>query len=219
MKFLYIIVEGKTEETFVNSLLRPYFAEKGFYNVINLRIQTSKGHKGGFVNYQHLKNDITNLLKHPEAIVTTLVDFFRLPTNIPNFETCMKMQNATLQVECLEKSMSKDIASQERFLPYIQKFEFEALLFSKIEVFETIFDNSIKNKIENIRKQYPNPEDINSGANTSPSKRLLSIISNYDKVIDGNSIALETGITEILNACPRFKAWIELLKEKLDINA
>lgn len=45
----------------------------------------------------------------------------------------------------------------------------------------------------------------------APSKRLLAIKENYDKVIEGNLIALEIGIEKILEKCPRFKAWIEKL--------
>ena len=36
---------------------------------------------------------------------------------------------------------------------------------------------------------------------------------DYEKVIEGNLIALEVGMNEILIKCPRFKAWIEKLIE------
>jgi hypothetical protein len=33
----------------------------------------------------------------------------------------------------------------------------------------------------------------------------------YDKVFEGNLIALEIGIHTILEKCPRFRAWVEKL--------
>ncbi|WP_289220924.1 DUF4276 family protein, partial [Xylanibacter rodentium] len=60
-KRLYIVVEGQSEEEFVNSLLAPYFLSYDIY-IFPMIIHTSKGHKGGFVNYHHLKNDINKLL-------------------------------------------------------------------------------------------------------------------------------------------------------------
>ena len=59
---LYIVVEGQTEEEFIKDLLAPYLQCEGIY-VYPVIIHTSKGHKGGFVNYDHLKNDINKLLK------------------------------------------------------------------------------------------------------------------------------------------------------------
>ena len=60
MKRLFIVVEGQTEEAFVNELMSPYFIQNGIYDVRPVLIQTSKGHKGGFVNYEHLKNDCSD---------------------------------------------------------------------------------------------------------------------------------------------------------------
>ena len=57
MKRLYIIVEGQTEQEFVNSVIAPYMQQHGVYTVTPLLIRTSKTGRGGFVNYEHLKND------------------------------------------------------------------------------------------------------------------------------------------------------------------
>lgn len=212
---LIIVVEGKTEEEFVNELLRPYFYSFGLYNVTAIKIQTSKGFKGGFVNYQHLKRDILRLLHEPNTLVTTFVDYFRIPTNLPNYDNCIKLSQVGDRIVCLEASMKSDIGYQDRFIPYIQQHEFESLLFTKSESFSTYYDSKIVSAIEKIAEQYDNPEDINDNPNTAPSKRLLSIITNYKKVTDGNLIALETGIEQILAKCPRFCTWIEKLQSEL----
>ena len=212
---LIIVVEGKTEEEFVNELLRPYFYSFGLYNITAIKIQTSKGFKGGFVNYQHLKRDILRLLHEPNTLVTTFVDYFRIPTNLPNYDNCIKLSQVGDRIVCLEASMKSDIGYQDRFIPYIQQHEFESLLFTKSESFSTYYDSKIVSAIEKIVAQYDNPEDINDNPNTAPSKRLLSIITNYKKVTDGNLIALETGIEQILIKCPRFRIWVEKLQSEL----
>ena len=80
MKRLFIVVEGQTEEAFVNELMSPYFIQNGIYDVRPVLIQTSKGHKGGFVNYEHLKNDLFRLLRSQgqDVVVSTFVDFFQM---------------------------------------------------------------------------------------------------------------------------------------------
>lgn len=40
-------------------------------------------------------------------------------------------------------------------------------------------------------------------------EQLLAIKDDYDKVTEGNLIALEIGISTILERCPRFRSWIE----------
>ncbi len=85
MKRLFIVVEGQTEEAFVKELMIPHFINNGIYDVRPILIQTSKSHKGGLVNYAHLKNDLQRLLKSQgqDVIVSTFVDFFRCP-KLPN---------------------------------------------------------------------------------------------------------------------------------------
>jgi hypothetical protein len=46
MKYLIIVVEGQTEQEFVNDILRPYFAEHGIYHVSARLIRTSRSGKG-----------------------------------------------------------------------------------------------------------------------------------------------------------------------------
>ena len=65
-----------------------------------------------------------------------------------------------------------------------------------------------------IIEEFPNPEDINSRPEKAPSKRIIEIKGNYEKVAEGNLLALEIGIGEMLKRCPRFQAWIENLKSQ-----
>lgn len=211
-KRLYIIVEGQTEQGFVFDLIAPFFLKYGIY-VYPVLIQTSKGHKGGFVNYQHLRNDINRLLKSQgqDIIVTTFVDFFRCP-ELPDKDSWGNISDHRMQVGEMEAAIKKDI-DDKRFYPYIQLHEFETVLFSSEKGFKTYYDDSINHKIQEIIRLYPNPEDINSTPEGAPSKRILKIIPDFDKVTNGIIIALEIGMETIMETCPRFRNWVNTLIE------
>ena len=217
MKRLYIVVEGQTEQEFVNALIAPYLQRYNIYDVTPIKIRTSKTGRGGFVNYLHLKNDVMKLLHSPkyDFIVSTFIDFFRIP-EVPYRERWTSKSTHLEQVIEMEKCIFDDIGDH-RFIPYIQLHEFEALLFSSNKGFETYFTESEAIKTQEIINAFNNPEEINSSPEGAPSKRLLSIKREYNKVIEGNLIALEIGINEILTKCPKFNSWItRLIKASRD---
>ena len=179
MKRLYVIVEGQTEQEFVNSMIAPYLLQYEIYNVTPLLIRTSKSGRGGFVNYEHLRNDVKRLLHSPkdDFVVTTFVDYFRIP-DVPHKEMWGQKKIHVEQVVEMEKCMGEDI-QDSRFIPYIQMHEFEALLFASNKGFNTYFDENLSEQTDAIVHAYENPKDINSTPQGAPSKRILSIKPNY----------------------------------------
>ena len=215
MKRLIIVVEGQTEEEFVKEILAPYLLKQQIFSVTPIKIATSKTAKGGFVNFIHLKNDASKYLKENGTIVSMFVDFFRLPNSVPNYNSCINGNIlADDKINCLEIAISNEI-NHPNFVPYIQKHEFESLLFSGNEGFSVLYEEKIYSQTLQIINEHPNPEDINSSPHTAPSKRIIKILPNYEKVVDGNLIALELGIDRILEKCPRFKNWVDTLINKL----
>lgn len=148
-----------------------------------------------------------------DYIVTTFIDFFRLPHDMPHYEDCMKKPDKIEQIQSLEAAINEAI-DDRRFFSYIQLHEFEALLFSSNKGFEYYFSEELAAKTASIISSYDNPEDINTSPEGAPSKRLLAIKSGYNKVLEGNLIALEIGIKSILEKCPRFAEWIKTIIEK-----
>lgn len=213
MKRLYIIVEGQTEQEFVRTLIAPYLQKRNIHEVTPILIRTSKTGRGGFVNYQHLKSDAKRLLKSQKKdfVVSMFVDFFRCP-EVPCKERWSVKISHTERVEEMEQCIKDDI-KDERFIPYIQLHEFEALLFASNVGFSTFFTEKQKEKAQQIINSYDNPEDINTTPEGAPSKRILVIKEDYDKVLEGNLIALEIGLSKIMEKCPRFRGWIEKLIE------
>ena len=213
MKRLYIVVEGQSEQEFVKSTLSPYLNGKGIFSVSPILIKTSKHGRGGHVNATHLANTINGLLKETQdtqIIVTTFIDLFRIPTNMPGYDNAQLLSNSIAQVEYLEGCLAEAIGDR-RFYPYIQRHEFEALVFSSNIGFEKYFTEDQASRTEVIVNGFNNPEDVNSSPESSPSKLILAIVPDYDKVLFGNLLALEIGIDVILSRCPRFATWVSEL--------
>lgn len=139
------------------------------------------------------------------------VDFFRCP-EVPQKERWSEKTNHLDQIVEMEKCIYEDI-NDPRFIPYIQLHEFEALLFTSNDGFTAFLSEEQAKETQQIIASYDNPEDINTTPMGAPSKRLLAIKDDYDKVIEGNLIALEIGFLKIMEKCPRFKAWMEKLIE------
>lgn len=215
MKRLYIVVEGHAEQEFVNEILRPYLNSFGLYDVTPVLIHTSKTGKGGFVNYDHLNNTVVPLLrtKGNDIVVTTFVDYFRIPTNTPHYEECIKLGSNKDIVVKLEQCIDENI-NDRRFFSYIQLHEFEALLFSNNNGFKEYFTEEQAKLTNAIVNEFDNPEDINTRPQHAPTKRILSIKENYNKPIEGNHIAIEIGINDIIKRCPRFAMWVNELIQR-----
>lgn len=209
MKRVVIVVEGQTEQEFVNSLLAPYLRGFGILSTTPVLVRTSRSGRGGMINYQHFANTVKMQLRSSKTdfVVTSFIDFFRLPNTMPEYDKSMAESDDVRRVEALEAAIDKDV-SDSRFFSYLQLHEFEALLFSDNKGFELYFPEKVFRQTSDIIAHYANPEEINSSPEGAPSKRLLRITPEYNKVLEGNLVALEIGIETILNKCPRFAGWV-----------
>ena len=213
-RVLNILVEGETEKEFVNNSIYHYLLRHEIGNIRPITIETSPGFKGGDVRYQtRFKTNILNLLRGREdMIVTSLIDFYKLRNDFPKYNESKAISNVIDRVSFLESACMEDI-NDHRFIPYIQLHEFEGLLFSDTKGFDLFNEIPAANLLElkKIVSTFPNPEMINEGNETAPSKRLAKLIPSYQKPLYGNMIALENNFETILAKCPRFKTWIDTL--------
>lgn len=212
MKRLVFLVEGETEVVFVNQHIIPYLYELGYKNPMHAQkiITNRRLHKkGGNINYQYLENDINRIIAQGNVIITTFLDFFRLPTDFPGYSANVA------DIGIIEENIHNKLNNHSDIIPYIQKHEMEALMYSSMDGFEFVVDDdNVLDQLRQIVDKYNNPEDINSGLETAPSKRLLKIF-NYDKVVDGGFILEVIGIHSILDKCPRFASWLKKIENKL----
>lgn len=216
MKRIIIICEGQTEAEFCKVILIPYFQSKDIY----LETPLIKKSKGGIVKWEELKKQILlHLQTDTTAFVTTFIDYYGINRKhvFPNWQEADAEPNRNKRMDILENAMSIEIDDKFRYkyLPYIQLHEFEGLLFNDISIFySTILEQEIIGRKELIDtfQNYPNPELINDGSETAPSKRLDRIIAGYDKVVYGSILAEEIGLVKMRAKSPRFNNWIEKME-------
>jgi hypothetical protein len=216
---LNFIVEGQTEETFVNRMIMPHLVT---YSIdVSVRCVTTGRKKnrvfrGGMPSYLKIKNDIKGWLSEDrEAYLTTFFDFYGLTNDFPGYQEALSKQTIAQKLCCLEASFSKDIENI-RLIPYIQLYEFEALLYSNTSILdETMQIYSFKsklNQLNDIINSYPSPEHINNDPNTTPSKRLLNLYEGYEKITHGCDAAELIGLSSMRQKCNLFNQWLTTLE-------
>ncbi len=204
---LAVSVEGQTEEEFVKRVLYPHLlAHKVWAEPILLGRARTPRVGGGNVNRERLISEMANFRRSLDA-VTSLVDFY-------GFKGKGDIGIEQLEAQLRDKIQEKTGANQSEIIPYIQKHEFEGLLFSNVSALaETIdVEPRVASKFSTIRQAFQNPEEINDNYATAPSRRILELAPKYRKRLHGPIIAEETGLAKIRAECPRFNAWIETLE-------
>lgn len=222
MKRIIIICEGQTEQQFCNDVLQAHFNAKEIY----IQNPTISKTGGGIVNWEALKHQIeTHLKRDNTAIVTTLIDFYGIHAShkYPNWLQAKQEVDKFKGMDIIETAMRLGVLPElrDRFIPYIQLHEFEAILFSDINVFNNNFESEdfldYDYLVETIDSN-SNPEMINDSPETAPSKRLAKIIKGYHsdtenmKVFYGSLLSHDIGLNTIRAKCLRFNNWITRLE-------
>ena len=137
MNRVVVVCEGDTEEEFVRDVLAPGFYGVGLYLEPQM-VETSPGYRGGALNYDRVKPHLRNTLRQKSApVVTTLFDLYKLDKRFPGFEQSRALPDLGQRLDVLRRELHADVVAAAgcqpgRFIPYIQPYEFEALLFSDV---------------------------------------------------------------------------------------
>lgn len=215
---VHVICEGQTEETFINEVLMKPVLLKGVHLIPTLL--GKPGHKGGNVKYSRIRTDIrARLLGEATAYCTTLFDFYALDSDFPGKSQALQQSTATAKSATLCQAFAAQLETSlgqnamQRFIPYVQMYEFEALLFSDPDAFARgLCQDYLATSFQRIRQTFPSPEDINDGPETAPSKRVLKSCRQYEKPLHGTLAALEIGLDTIRSECQLFDAWLTRLE-------
>ena len=148
-----------------------------------------------------------------------MFDLYALPNDFPDYEAAKALGEPYKRVAALETAFAKAI-NDERFIPYIQLHEFEALLFCGIEHLAKRYPGC-EGRCEQLRidlEKAGNPELINNSPNTAPSKRIIKAIDgdkkrhyNYNKPVTGKEVTKSVGIDGLRTQCKHFDEWIKKL--------
>lgn len=215
---VHIICEGQTEETFIKEVLNDYLTPRDIYT--SPALVGKPGHKGGNISFDRLKPDLCNrLLGDTNAYCTTFFDFYGLSNSFPGYAESASQSDISNKADIVQNALRDKLSplvgdtALQRFIPYVQMYEFEALLFSDPASFARGIDNpSLETPLRSIRDEFNTPEAINDNPLTAPSKRILSLVPSYEKPILGTLAALEIGLPTILSECALFRRWIETIE-------
>ena len=195
---LAIVAEGQTEAEFAKGVLADHLRQK--------KIEPTPVVMGGNVSVERVAQRMAKLYRSHNA-VTSLVDFYGFKrkgnASADDLETKIRGQ--------VRKTIRRDW-DERKVLPYVQRHEFEALLFADVDAFSSIdVDEDGVDRLQEIRSQFDTPEDINDDRDTAPSKRISQVVP-YRKAVDGPVVAAEIGLEKMRLACPRFGKWLEQLE-------
>jgi hypothetical protein len=196
MTRLGISVEGATEREFVNRLLRPHLLRYGVdAKAIDLR---------GNVSLDKIRGVLPALLGGFDH-VSTLYDFYRF-----------KGRGART-VDELEAAIGALVEPDRssRLTPYVQRYEFEALLFAvpKHAVDWLQGTPAHLSEMEEAVRRSGSPELVNDSVETSPSHRMQKLFAGYDKKLHGPEIIELAGLELVRAECTRFDAWLTRLEQ------
>jgi len=210
VKRLLILVEGPTEERFVNLVISGHLLARSVIAIprilLTKRVVSGPNFKGGVTNWNQIKRDLRNLLGDTNAAgITTLIDYYGLPRDVPGMST--RKGPPMARVERVEKAIAAHF-NDRRLRPFLMLHEFEAMLFTNIKKWEHRFDDAaaiarLKNDVAGLE-----PEDINETPQSAPSKRILHRLKDYEKPFHGPDALKDIGLDAIRDACPHFAAWL-----------
>lgn len=225
MKRLYMTVEGETEADFATNILTPHLASFDVflfpprYSGL-VRRRSGRIPRGGLKStFLHTLSDMRDWMKedrHEDARFTMMIDLYSIPSDFPGFELAKLYHTGATMAESLCKALANELGDQ-RFVPYIQVYEFEALVLvepERIKKYCNVSDNVIR-RLTHECDQFSSPEEIDGGTHSHPKFRIKKRIPKYRENLFGHQIIRDIGLHKIRQRCPSFGKWLTTL-ESLD---
>lgn len=222
MARLFVLVEGETEETFVEKVLAPHLLNFGYARIDAklLGNQRQRSQRGGIRGWSTVRREIEDHLKEDRGVtVSLMVDYYGLPQT---GDQAWPRRADSEGPEAVEAALQECVAGgmgggfdRCRFQPLVMMHEFEAMLFSDC----TAFGNAIERpelipELQAIRDKFENPEEIDDSPKSAPSKRIHRLFPGYEKPHMGTQAALKIGLERIRAECPHLRAWLKRLEQR-----
>jgi hypothetical protein len=219
---IVVVCEGETEEEFVRDVLAPGFCGLELYLEPQM-VETSPGHRGGALNYDRVKRHLRNVLRQKSApVVTTLFDLYKLDKRFPGVAQSRGISDLGQRLDVLRRELHADVVAAAgcqpgRFIPHIQPYEFEALLFSDVPTLTRVEPGwkAASDALAAARAAAESPEHINDRPETKPAAHLERELNNpsYRKRRHGPIAAQKIGLAKIEAECAFFAAWLAQIRE------
>jgi hypothetical protein len=218
---LIVLVEDETEETFVNKVLASHMQDRGIFTkstIVGKELARKRGHgERGGGHFNGWSADFNRILRGDRRVnlrVTSLFDLFRLPRDFPGLEELRQERDTNHRCDALQRAFAEAV-NDRRFIPYIQRHEFEALVLAALPSLRGLLDaedsltglDRLAGEIRGLA-----PEDVNDGPETAPSKRLQRRVPGYSKTLHGPLATEDAGLAALRQACPRFDGWVRQLE-------
>lgn len=193
---LGISVEGPTEREFVHRVLSPHLLAFGVYpRALDM---------AGNVSIDRIRDRLPAMFGNFDH-VSTLYDFYGFK------------RRGDHNIDSLTSAIAETVSEplRRRLTPYVQQYEFEALLFAVPQQTVEWLEGKPADlsAMQQAVRQCGCPEKVNDSPETSPSHRLEKLFDRrYDKPLHGPEIIELAGLPAIRAQCPRFDAWIARLE-------
>lgn len=220
MREVIVFAEGPTEERFIKQVVAPALHGLQIYLKPQL-LKTSQSGSGGALSIDRLLLNARNTLRQkPDAVLSSFIDLYGLDTDFPEFEESKKLADVHQRVALLEQALHRAVVQhvgcrEDRFLPHIQPYEYEGLLFSDVDALaatEPSWSQAL-GALRKVRGLFDSPEHINDGYETKPSKRLENLLHpSYKKTTHGPRAAARISLETMERECAHFQAWMNSLR-------
>lgn len=224
MTSVYAVVDGKSEQAFAQQVVAEHLAARGVF--LEAALVGKPGRKGGARTWASARGDLVRFLKMSRSgrpvHVTTMFDYYGMPPGWPG-----RKETASLpfvhKAARIEKAMADDIRrcmgaefDASRFVPYVQMHELEALILADPSKLGDEFPEQ-RQKVEALAQSIGNadPESVNDGQTTAPSKRIIAFIPEYRrrKASAAANVLKLIGLHALRAKCAHFDDWMNRLEE------
>jgi hypothetical protein len=215
-----VFAEGTTEESFIKQVVAPTLHGLEIYLKPQL-LSTSTSGRGGALSIDRFLHHARNTLRQKtDAVLSSFIDLYGLDTDFPGFKESIKQPDVYQRVAYLECALHQAVVEHagcraDRFLPHIQPYEYEGLLFSDVNALATTEPrwSQALDDLQKIRGLFDSPEHINDGYETKPSKRLENLLRpKYRKTTHGPLAAKRISLETMERECAHFRGWMERLR-------
>lgn len=220
---LFVVAEGHSESGFFKPFLAEHLALRGLD--LHVPIIGKGSAKGGlkYRSFAQVCEEIHDFLAdRRRPYVTTFLDYYGLPTGGRLGWDFVPLAKARGGVAAIERELAEGVRKAagslaDRFIPYIQRHELEALFFADPATLAAALENPVlAAKFAAIVETAGGCEEIDDSPVTAPSKRLQALCPTYVKGRSSAAHAPRLGarlsLESVRAACPRFAAWLAALE-------